>query len=47
MAGIDPEVIAYQLNVNPSYKPARQKKRSFNLERYKAIAEEVNKLLEA
>lgn len=47
MSGIEPEVIAHQLNVNPSYKPARQKKKFFNLKRYKAIAEEVNKLLEA
>ena len=45
MPGIDPKVIVYRLNVDPSHKPIRQKMRSFNLERYKAIEEEVEKLL--
>ena len=45
MPGIDPEVIVHQLNVDPSHKPVRQKKRSFNPERYKVIEEEVEKLL--
>ena len=33
------------MNVNPGFKPVRQKRRSFNPERYEAIAEEVDKLL--
>ena len=45
--GIDPEVIVHQLNVDPSHKPVRQKRRFFNLERYKVIEEEVKKLLKA
>ena len=47
MGGIDPAVITHKLNVNPSFKPVKQKKRSFALERQKAINEEVNKLLQA
>ena len=47
MPGIDPEVIVHQLNVDPNHKPVRQKKRSFNPERYKAIEEGVKKLLKA
>ena len=47
MPGIDPSVIVHRLNVNPTSSPIRQKKRVFTLERHKAIAEEVKKLLEA
>ena len=47
MLGIDPSVIVHRLNVNPTSSPIRQKKRVFTLERHKAIAEEVKKLLEA
>ena len=47
MLVIHPKVIAYRLNVNPSYKPVWRKIRSFNLERYEAIVEEFNKLLKA
>ena len=45
MSGIDPAVITHKLNTNPSYKPVKQKRRSFALERQKAINEEVDKLL--
>ena len=45
MGGIDPTVITHRLNVSPSFKPVKQKKRSFALERQKAINEEVGKLL--
>ena len=45
MGGIDPIVITHQLNVSPSFKPVKQK-RSFALERQKAINEEVEKLLQ-
>ena len=42
--GIDPSVITHRLNVNPSSKPVRQKKRVFAPERDNAIKEEVQKL---
>ena len=45
MGGIDPTVITHKLNINPSFKPIKQKRRSFDLERQKAINEEVSKLL--
>ena len=47
MPGIPPEVITHRLNVDPSCRPVRQKKRSFAMERQKAINEEVEKLLAA
>ena len=47
MFGIDKKIIQHRLNVNPECKPLQQKWRVFALERNKAIAEEVDKLLEA
>ena len=47
MGGIDPTVITHRLNVSPSFKPIKQKRRSFAPERQKAINEEVGKLLRA
>jgi len=47
MPGIDPSVITHRLNVFPSSKPVRQKKRAFAPERDKAIKEEVQKLTTA
>ena len=47
MGGINPVVITHKLNINPSFKPIKQKRRSFTPERQKAINEEVNKLLKA
>ena len=46
MGGIDPAVITHRLNISPSFKPVKQKRRSFALERQKAVDEEVNKLLQ-
>ena len=46
MGGIDPTVITHRLNVSPSFKPVKQKRRSFEPERQKAINEEVGKLLQ-
>ena len=43
----DPTVITHRLNVSPSFKPIKQKRRSFTPERKKAINEEVGKLLHA
>ena len=47
VGGIDPTVITHRLNVSPSFKPVKQKRRSFAPERQKAINEEVGKLLQA
>lgn len=47
MPGIDPLVMVHKLNVDPSYKPIKQRRRTFAPERNQAIAEEVKKLLEA
>ena len=44
MPGIDPSVITHRLNVHPSSKPVRQKKRVFALERDNAIKEGAQKL---
>ena len=44
MPGLDPSVITHHLNVHPSSKPVRQKKRVFAPERDNAIREEVQKL---
>ena len=47
MGGIDPAIITHGLNVSPSFKPVKQKRRSFAQKRQKAINEEVDKLLQA
>ena len=47
MGGIDLAIITHILNVSPSFKPVKQKRRSFALERQKVINEEVDKLLQA
>ena len=47
MEGIDPAIITHRLNVGPSFKPVKQKRRSFAPERQKAINEKVGKLLQA
>ena len=47
MPRIDPRMIFHNLNVDPIYKPIRQKKKLFTIERLKAIDKEVNKLLDA
>ena len=47
MGGVDPAVITHRLNINPSFKPVKQKRRSFAPERQKAINEKVGKLLQS
>ena len=47
MGGIDPAVITHKLNVSLSFKPVKQKRRSFAPKRQKTINEEVGKLLQA
>jgi ribonuclease HI len=47
MPGIDPAIISHRLNIDPAAKPVKQKKRNFAPERNKAIAEEIDKLMDA
>ena len=47
MPGIDPTVMVHSLAVDPKARPIKQKRRSFNPERYAAINAEVEKLVEA
>ena len=47
MGGVDSTVITHRLNVSPSFKPVKQKRRSFAPKRQKAINEDVGKLLQA
>ena len=47
MPGINPSIIVHKLNVSPLFPPIQQKKWVFAQERDRAIAEEVQKLLEA
>ncbi|KAK4387626.1 hypothetical protein Sango_2369200 [Sesamum angolense] len=47
LEGIDPSVCTHHLNLDPSAKPVKQKKRHFGLEKDKIIRGEVNKLLPA
>ena len=46
MGEIDPTIITHRLNVSPSFKSVKKKRRSFAPERKKAINEEVGKLLQ-
>jgi hypothetical protein len=45
MPGINPSIISHKLNVDPSLRPIKQKRRVFAPERNNAIMEEVDKLL--
>ncbi|KAJ9542262.1 hypothetical protein OSB04_028768 [Centaurea solstitialis] len=45
MVGIDPDIISHKLNVDPSFKPIKQKRRKFAPERNKVINDEVDNLL--
>ena len=47
MGGVGPTIITHRLNASPSFKPVKQKRRSFVPERQKAINEEVGKLFQA
>ncbi|XP_074362238.1 uncharacterized protein LOC141702473 [Apium graveolens] len=46
MPGIDPNLITHKLNVNPTQKAVKQKKRTYAPNRLEAIKQEVEKLLE-
>ena len=47
MPGIDPSVITHRLNICPSFKLVRQKKRVFTSERDNTIKDEIQKLMAA
>uniref|UniRef100_A0A2N9I9G2 Uncharacterized protein n=1 Tax=Fagus sylvatica TaxID=28930 RepID=A0A2N9I9G2_FAGSY len=47
MPGIDPATICHKLNVDPSIRPIKQKRRVFAPNRNQAISDEVEKLLTA
>ena len=47
MGGIDHAVITHRLSTSPSFKPVKQKRRSFAPDRQQAINEEVEKILQA
>ncbi|KAL0451616.1 UNVERIFIED_CONTAM: Transposon Ty3-G Gag-Pol polyprotein [Sesamum latifolium] len=47
LVGIDPKVMTHKLNINPAFRPVRQKKRNFGQERNEIIKEKVEKLLTA
>ncbi|XP_074342297.1 uncharacterized protein LOC141679805 [Apium graveolens] len=47
MPGIDPNLITHRLNVDPTRKAVKQKKRTYASDRLEAIKQEVEKLLEA
>ncbi|CAL8174607.1 unnamed protein product [Prunus armeniaca] len=44
MPGISPDVISHKLSISPAHKPVRQKRRSYDAERYEAMRTEVDKL---
>ncbi|XP_056862178.1 transposon Tf2-1 polyprotein [Raphanus sativus] len=47
MKGIDPTITSHELNVDPTFKPIRQKRRKLGPDRSKAVNEEVDRLLAA
>ncbi|XP_048633138.1 uncharacterized protein LOC106407963 [Brassica napus] len=47
MKGIDPGVTTHELNVDPTFKPIRQKRCKLGPKRSKAVNEEVDRLLNA
>ncbi|XP_013614472.1 PREDICTED: RNA-directed DNA polymerase homolog [Brassica oleracea var. oleracea] len=47
MKGIDPAITSHELNVDPTFKPIRQKRRKLGPEWSKAVNEEVDRLLDA
>ncbi|CAL8085889.1 unnamed protein product [Prunus armeniaca] len=44
MPGISPDVINHKLSISTAHKPVRQKRRSYDAERYEAMRTEVDKL---
>ncbi|KAM2403587.1 hypothetical protein ACFX1X_031329 [Malus domestica] len=44
MPSISPDIICHHLSIDPKTKPVKQKRRSYDVERYKAMKAEVEKL---
>ncbi|KAM1081672.1 hypothetical protein ACFX19_020728 [Malus domestica] len=44
MLGISPDIICHRLSIDPKTKPVRQKRRSYDAERYETMKTEVEKL---
>ncbi|XP_016649719.1 PREDICTED: uncharacterized protein LOC107881130 [Prunus mume] len=44
MPGISPDVISHKLSISTAHKPVRQKRRSYDAERYEAMRAKVDKL---
>lgn len=47
MKGIEPRTICHELNVDPTFKPIKQKRQKLGQERAHAVNDEVERLLEA
>jgi hypothetical protein len=47
MTKIHREIIEHKLGIDPSFKPIKQKERTYIAEMREAIRQEVNRLLEA
>ena len=45
MVGIHPKVMCHWLNIDLQAKPVRQKQRTLDIDRYKALQDEVDRLL--
>ena len=46
IVGIHPDVMYHRLNISPDFKPIWQKRRAMDAERYKALKDEIDKLLD-
>ncbi|XP_024009474.1 uncharacterized protein LOC112084555 [Eutrema salsugineum] len=47
MPGIDPQIACHKLNIDPTYKPIKQKHRKLGPEKAQAVNDEVERLLKA
>ncbi|XP_024004829.1 uncharacterized protein LOC112081985 [Eutrema salsugineum] len=47
MPGIDPQIACHELNIDPTYKPIKQKRRKLGPEKAQAMNDEVERLLKA
>ncbi|XP_024016831.1 uncharacterized protein LOC112090237 [Eutrema salsugineum] len=45
MPGIDPQIACHELNIDPTYKPIKQKRRKLGPEKVQAVNDEVERLL--
>ena len=46
MVGIYPDVMCHRLNISPDFKPIWKNRRAMDTKRYKALKDEVDKLLD-